>query len=328
MRVAVVTGGSAGIGRATVREFANQGFDVAVLARSRDGLDGAVKEIEAAGRRGLAIAVDVSDYDAVERAADQVERELGPIDVWVNNAMVGVLAPVSEMTPAEFRRLTEVNYLGQVWGTMAAVARMRPRDRGVVVNVGSALAFRGIPLQSAYCASKHAIKGFSESLIAELRHEKSKVHVCMVQLPGVNSTQFDWVINKMPKHPMPVPPIYQPEIPARAIVWLAQHPRRNMWVGIATAGTILANRAAPKVLDIYLGLTGYKSQQTDEFDKSHQNNVFEPLPGDRGAHGAFDAKAHDRSPMLWLSTNRRYVVGGMLTAAAFAGSVVVRRARV
>ena len=259
--IAVVTGGSAGVGRATVREFARRGYDVAVLARGEAGIAGAVAEVEQAGRRGLGISVDVADAAAVEQAADRVERELGPIDVWVNNAFAGFLARFVDVTPAEFQRVTEVTYLGYVHGTRAALKHMRARDRGVIVQVGSALAYRGIPLQSAYCGAKHAIIGFTESLITELKHDGSGVRLCMVQLPALNTPQFSWVLKRVPGHPQPVPPIYQPEVAARAIVHVADHPRRNMWVGAPTMMTILGNYVAPKLLDWYLAKTGFESQQ-------------------------------------------------------------------
>lgn len=319
--VAVVTGGTAGVGRATVRELARKGYDVAVLARGRAGLDGAVADVEAAGRRGLAVPCDVAEHEAVDAAAAQVESDLGPVDVWVNVAFVGSLAYFWDTTPQEYRRMTEVTYYGQVNGTRAALRHMRPRDRGVIVNVGSAMAYRGIPLQSAYCGAKHAIKGFTESVVTELLHEGSKVKVCQVQLPGLNTTQFGWNLNKMGKHPMPVPPIFQPELPAKAVAFLAEHPRRNMWVGVATAYTILGERLAPKLLDIYLGKTGVSSQLTDADLPRHGANTFEPqdATADRGAHGPFDDKAHGRDPVLWASLHRRALLGA--GAAALGGAV-------
>jgi NAD(P)-dependent dehydrogenase (short-subunit alcohol dehydrogenase family) len=248
-RVAVVTGGSAGVGRAVVRELAAHGWDVAVLARGQAGVEAAAKEVEAAGRRALALPTDVADLRQVEAAADRVERELGPIDLWVNDAFSGALRYFWDIADDEYRRITEVTYFGQVNGTRVALARMRPRNRGVLVQVGSALAFRGIPLQSAYCGAKHAVKGFTESVITELKHEKSAIRVCMVQLPGVNTVQFDWNDNEFEEHPRPVSPIFEPEVPARAVRFLAEHPRRNMWVGVSTAYTILGNRVAPWFMD-------------------------------------------------------------------------------
>ncbi len=310
--VAVITGGTAGIGRATVRAFAEAGYHVAVLARGQAGLDGAVADIQAAGTRGLGVPTDVADLDAVEAAADRVESELGPIAVWVNCAFVGSLAFLWDTTPQEFRRMTDVTYYGQVHGTRAALRVMRPRNAGSIVNVSSAMAYRGIPLQSAYCGAKHAIKGFTESVITELKHDGSKVTIGLVTLPGVNTTQFDWNLNRMAKHPMPVPPIYQPEVCARTILFSARHPRRNMWVGVPTAYTVLGNRVAPLFLDWYLGRTGVKSQQTDQDAPRWGSNVFEPQDqdADRGARGAFGDKAHDHDPVSFVASNR------MATAAA------------
>jgi NAD(P)-dependent dehydrogenase (short-subunit alcohol dehydrogenase family) len=327
-KVAVVTGGTAGVGRAVVRELARAGYDVAVLARGRAGLEGAVRDVEAEGRRGLAVPTDVADHTAVEEAAERVERELGEIEAWVNVAFAGSLAFFWDTSMEEFRRMTEVTYYGQVHGTRAALHRMRPRNRGVIVNVGSAMAYRSIPLQSAYCGAKHAVKGFTESVVTELAHEKSKVKVCMLELPGLNTPQFTWNLNKMPKHPMPVPPVYQPELAARAVRHLVQHPRRNMWVGLPTAYTILGERLAPKLMDLYLGRKGVSSQQTDRDTPRHGSNVFEPADEkeDRGAHGPFDDMAHDRDPVLWLSTHRREVVSGLAAAGALVGTLLARRA--
>ena len=324
-KIAVVTGGSAGVGRATVRELAAAGYDVAVLARSHVGVDGAVSDVKDTGRRGLGVVVDVADQAAVEAAAEQVERELGPIDVWVNNAFAGFLAPFEQVTMEEFHRVTDVSYHGFVHGTMAALKRMRPRDRGVIIQVGSALAFRGIPLQSAYCGAKHAIVGFTESVITELAHERSHVKMCMVHLPALNTPQFSWVLNKMPKHPMPVPPIYQPEVAGRAIAHVADHPRRTMWVGLPTALTILGNRVAPWLLDKYLGRTGYDGQQSDKpLTEMERPNLFDAVDKDRGAHGIFDEQAHARSAQTWASMHRGVVAG---VAAVATGAVVFRRRR-
>src|SRR4051812_2758048 len=311
-KIAVVTGGTAGVGRATVRELAARGDDVAILARGRGGPDGAVADVKDTGRRALGISVDVADPEAVDQAAEQVERELGPIDVWVNNAFAGFLAPFSEVTPEEFRRVTEVTYLGQVNGTRAALRRMRPRDRGGVIQVGPALAYRGIPLQSAYCGAKHAIVGFTESVVTELAHEHSKVKVCQVHLPALNTPQFNWALNRMPKHPMPVPPIYQPEVAGRAIAYVADHPRRMMWVGMTTTLTILGNRVAPWLLDKYLGRTGYKSQQDDKAPTSEMDrpNLYEPVPVDHGAHGIFDEQAHPHSAQTWATMHRGALAAG------------------
>jgi NAD(P)-dependent dehydrogenase (short-subunit alcohol dehydrogenase family) len=322
-KIAVVTGGSAGVGRATVREFARAGYDVAVLARGQAGLDGAASDVRAAGGRCLPIAVDVADQEAMERAADTIEAELGQIDVWVNVAFAGSLAFFWDTTPQEYERMTSVTYYGQVNGTRAALRVMRARDRGAIVNVSSAMAYRSIPLQSAYCGAKHAIKGFTEAVITELRATHSRVTIGLVTLPGVNTTQFSWNLNKMAKHPMPVPPIVQPEVCARAIRFSAEHPRRNMWVGISTVYTILGNRVAPAVVDWYLGKTGVKSQQTDQDAPRWGSNVFEPQDQDRdrGARGSFSAKAATRDPVSFVAMNRiasLAAAGGALAAGAAA----------
>jgi NAD(P)-dependent dehydrogenase (short-subunit alcohol dehydrogenase family) len=328
-KVAVVTGGSAGVGRAVVRELAGAGYDVAVLARGRAGLDGAARDVEERGRRALAISTDVADHAAVEEAAERVEQELGEIDAWVNVAFAGSLAYFWDTEMDEFRRMTEVTYYGQVYGTRAALRHMRPRDRGVIVNVGSAMAYRSIPLQSAYCGAKHAVKGFTESVMTELASEKSNVHLCMLQLPGLNTPQFSWNLNKMPKHPMPVPPIFQPELPAKAVRYLVEHPRRNMWVGVSTAYTILGERLAPKLLDLYLGRTGVKSQQTQQDAPRRGSNVFEPSDQteDAGAHGAFDDQAHARDPLLWASMHRRGLLSAAGAAALAGVGILAARAR-
>lgn len=319
--VVVVTGASAGVGRATARAFAAKGASVALLARGADGLAGAAREVEQAGGRALELPVDVADDDAVEAAAARVERELGPIDVWVNDAMVSVFAPFLEVTPEEFRRVTDVTYLGYVHGTRAALRRMVPRDRGVIVQIGSALAYRGIPLQSAYCGAKHAIQGFTESVRCELYHQRSRVRIGMVQLPAVNTPQFGWVLSRLPRKAQPVPPIYQPELIAASVVAMAEHPRREMWLGWSTIRAILANDVAPGVLDRYLGRKGVDSQQTDEpADPDRPSNLWSPVPGDHGAHGDFDDRAVDRSPAMVLSRRRAAIEGaaGALAAGALA----------
>jgi NAD(P)-dependent dehydrogenase (short-subunit alcohol dehydrogenase family) len=327
-RVVVVTGASAGVGRATARLFAADGYDVALVARGRAGLEAAAKEVEAEGRRALVLPTDVANADALEAAAARTEAELGEIDVWVNDAFTAVFAPFWEVAPEEYRRVTEVSYLGFVYGTMAALRRMKPRDRGTIVHVGSALAYRGIPLQTAYCGAKHAIQGFTESLRCELFHEHSNVKVTMVQLPAVNTPQFSWVLSRLPRHPQPVPPIYQPEVPARAILFAARHPeRRQYWVGATTAATLIANAVAPGLLDRYLGATGFRSQQTDEpTGPNRPANLWEPADADVdfGPHGVFDARSHDRSSQWWLTSHRRaaYVAAG---AAAVVGTVLRRR---
>jgi NAD(P)-dependent dehydrogenase (short-subunit alcohol dehydrogenase family) len=317
-RVVVVTGASSGVGRATVRMFAQQGAAVALLARGRDALEGARSEAESLGARALSIPTDVADADAVEVAAGRVEQQLGPIDVWVNNAMTSVFAPVHEVSAEEFRRVTEVTYLGFVYGTLSALRRMRERDRGVIVQVGSALAYRGIPLQSAYCACKHAIQGFNESLRCELLHEGSAVHVTMVQMPALNTPQFDIVRTRLPRHPQPVPPIYQPEVAAKAIVAAAANPaRREWWVGASTAIVLAGNALLPGVGDRYLARTGFDSQQTDEpVPAGRPDNLFEPLDGDRGAHGDFDADAHGGSVQWELTRHRCALAGALLGGSA------------
>ena len=327
-KIAVVTGGTAGVGRATVREFAGAGYDVAVLARGQAGLHGTAVDVENAGGRCLPIAVDVTDEKALEQAADRIEAELGPIDVWVNVAFAGSLAFFWDTSPKEYRRMTEVTYYGQVNGTRSALRVMRARDSGAIVNVSSAMAYRSIPLQSAYCGAKHAIKGFTESVITELRATGSRVTIGLLTLPGVNTTQFNWNLNKMPKHPMPVPPIVQPEVCARAIRFSAEHPRRNMWVGISTAYTVLGNRVAPWVVDWYLGKTGVNSQQTDQDAPRWGSNVFDPQDDedDRGARGAFSDKAATRDPVSFVAMNRLASLAAA-SGTLMAGTVAIARRR-
>ncbi|HEU5123918.1 MAG TPA: SDR family oxidoreductase [Verrucomicrobiae bacterium] len=315
-RVVVITGASAGVGRATARAFAKTGASIGLIARGRDGLKQAKREVEAGGGRALVCVADVSDADAVEAAATEIENELGPIDVWVNNAMVSVFSPAVEMTPQEFQRVTNVTYLGYVWGTLAALRRMRPRNRGVVIQVGSALAYRGIPLQSAYCASKHAIQGFTESVRCELLHEHSRVRLCMVQMPALNTPQFGWVKSRLPNKAKPVPPIFQPEVAADAIVFAAEHRRREVYVGWPTVKAVVGDKLAPGLLDHYLGRTGFKSQQTDEpVEADRPDNLFAPVPGDHGAHGSFDHCAQPTSRQLWLNKNRGWLVAGLAATA-------------
>jgi NAD(P)-dependent dehydrogenase (short-subunit alcohol dehydrogenase family) len=324
--VAVVTGGSAGVGREVVRHLARAGWDVAVLARGAAGVAAAADEVDRLGCRALGCVVDVADGAAVDDAAERIERELGPIEAWVNVAFVGALRYFWDTDEATYRRITEVTYLGQVHGVQAALKRMRPRNRGVIVNVGSALAFRGIPLQAAYCGAKHAVKGFTESVITELLHEGSAIKVCMVQLPGLNTTQFDWNDNAFERHPQPVAPIFQPEVAGRAVAYVVDHPRRNMWVGISTAYTIIGNRLAPWFVDRYLARTAVNGQLSTEHGPRYGSNVFAPRDDDddRGSHGMFDAKSHARDPWSWLSMRRNVL--GVAAAAAFAGVVAIARA--
>ena len=316
--VVVVTGASAGVGRAIAREFARHGAAVALLARGRDGLAGATDDVERLGGRALAIPTDVSDDQQVEEAAERVERELGPIDIWVNNAMVSVLSPALQMTPAEYRRVTDVTYLGYVYGTLAALRRMVPRDRGVVVQIGSALAYRSIPLQSAYCAAKHAVQGFTESLRSELIHDGSRVRLTSLQLPAVNTPQFSWIKTRMPRHPQPVPPIYQPEVIARAAYWAAHHARRDFAVGLPTVKAIIGDKFIPGWLDHYLAAIGYESQQTQEpVQPGRPNNLYAPLPGDYGARGEFSDRAFDFSVQAWINRYRGWLALAGLGLAAW-----------
>lgn len=320
MATVVVTGAGAGVGRATVRAFARRGASVALVGRGTDGLEAAAEEVEAAGGRALVLPLDVADAAAVEEAAAATERDLGPVDVWVNNAMVSVFSPVHELTAEEVRRVTEVTYLGYVHGTLAALRRMRPRDGGTIVQVGSALAHRAIPLQAAYCGAKHAVEGFTESLRCELLHDRSGVRVTMVQLPALNTPQFEWVRSRLPGHPQPVPPIYQPEVAARAVVWAAEHAPRELSVGRSTVLALLANRIAPGLLDRYLARTGYDSQQLAEpLGSGRTDNLFEPRPGDHGAHGRFDARSADCS----LQLRARIALGDLVDT----GIGLVRRGR-
>ena len=320
-----MTGASGGIGRAVARQLAARGDSVALLARGEDGLAGAAEDVRRAGGTPLPIEVDVADYAAVDDAAERIEKELGPIDVWVNDAFSSVFAPFTEMSMDEFTRTTQVSYLGYVYGTKAALTRMLPRDRGAIVQVGSALAYRGIPLQSAYCGAKHAIQGFNESLRTELLHDKRNIYVTMVQMPAVNTPQFSWVLSKLPQKAQPVPPIYQPEVAAKAVLYAADHPqRREYWVGGTTAATLLANAVAPGLLDRYLARTGFKSQQTDEKrDPNQPANLWHPVDDehgpDEGAHGDFDDQATTRSAQLWASQHHGLLAtvgGGLLTAGA------------
>ena len=314
-RVIVITGAAAGVGRATAQMFARtEGAHIGLLARGIEGLEGAKRDVEALGGKAIILQCDVTDADAVEAAAERVERELGAIDVWVNVAMTSVFSFIKDMTAAEFKRVTEVCYLGYVHGTMAALKRMLPRDRGHIVQVGSALAYRGIPLQAAYCASKHAIQGFMDSLQAELIHDKSSVIAVMVQMPALNTPQFDWCRDKMPNQSQPVPPIYQPEVAAEAIVFASKNKRREIYVGLPTVIAIVGNKLFPRLGDWYLGTTGVKGQQTKQkADHGKPDNLFEPVGGDHGAHGRFDDRAYRHSPQLWTNLHREWIIGGVLT---------------
>ncbi|MFE9290239.1 SDR family oxidoreductase [Streptomyces olivaceus] len=321
--VVVVTGAGGGVGRATARAFGARGSAVALIARGEYALARAAEEVREAGGRALPLVVDVADPDAVEAAAARVEEELGPIDVWVNAAFSTVFAPVEEIRPEELRRATEVTYFGFVHGTQAALRRMTPRDRGAIVQVGSALARRSVPLQAVYCGAKHAIQGFTESLRCELLHDRSGVRVTMVQMPGLNTPQFSWVLSRLPRHPRPVAPVYQPEVAAEAVLHAADHPeRREYWVGGSTVATLLGQMLFPGLLDRYLGRTGYDGQQTARpVDASRPVNLYEPADGgaphDYGAHGVFDDEAHPRSAQFWLSRHRGpLALAGAATAAA------------
>jgi len=323
--VVVITGASAGVGRATVREFARRGAKIGLIARGRAGLEGAKRDAEMLGGQAIICRADVADPDQVEAAAAAVEEAFGPIEVWINNAMCSVFSPVKEMTPADYRRVTEVTYLGTVHGTLAALKRMLPRDRGIIIQVGSALAYRGIPLQSAYCGAKHAIQGFNDSLRSELMHDKSHVRLSMLQMPALNTPQFNWVKSRLPRKPQPVPPIYQPEVAAEAIYWAANHYRREWYVGGSTAIVIRGNKLLPGVGDWYLSRQGYDAQQYDgHVSPNRRDNVHQPVDEDRdfGAHGDFDSRAQNHSLQVWLDQRRDWIA---LAAAAGAALTTVRR---
>lgn len=328
-QVVVITAASAGVGRATVRRFAQRGAKLGLIARGRAGLEAAKREVEELGGQAIAIPIDVSDPEAVENAAETVERELGPIDVWVNCAMLSVFSPIKEMKPEEYRRVTEVTYLGYVHGCLAALKRMLPRDRGVIIQVGSALAYRGIPLQSAYCACKHAIQGFTDSLRSELYHDGSRVRVTSVHMPALNTPQFRWVKSRLPHKGQPVPPIFQPEVAAEAILFAVDHDRREILVGFPTMEAVWGNQFFPAYGDRYLGRTGYKGQQTDEPRNPDQpDNLWHPLDDteDHGAHGVFDARSADFSPGLWIDMHRGLVgrtAATLLAAACWIALIVL-----
>lgn len=323
----VITGASAGVGRATAREFAMRGARIALVARGQDGLEAARDEIEKLGGQAIIAKADVANADEVEAAAAAAEEAFGGIDTWINNAMVSVFSPVHEMTPSDYARVTEVTFLGTVYGTLAALRRMRPRRQGTIVFVGSVLSDRGIPLQSAYCAAKHAIDGFFDSLRSELLHDDAGIHATMVRLPAVNTPQFSWVKSRLPNKPQPVPPIFQPEVAARAIYWAAHHDRRSITVGGQASAILWGNKFLPGLGDRYLARTGYSSQQTDEpVDPMRRNNLYAPLPGDAGAHGGFDDRAHARSIQLAMNTHRG-ITALVLAALGIAAGAAVRRLR-
>lgn len=329
-QVVVITGASGGIARATARAFAARGAKIGLLARGEVGLAAAAKDVEKAGGTALPLPTDVSDYDQVEAAAVAVEEAFGPIDLWINVAFTSVFAPFTQIEPKEYARVTEVSYLGFVYGTRVALTRMMKRDRGTIVQVGSALGSRSIPLQSAYCGAKHAINGFTESVRTELIHDKSNVHITVVQMPAVNTPQFSWVLSRLPNHPQPVPPIYEPEVAARGVVFAADHPKRKQyWVGMPTVLSIVGNKFVAPILDHYLAKTGYSSQQTSEkVPADRPFNLWEPLDGegghDFGAHGIFDDVAHAHSPQMWFSHHARGVI---VTAVAGLGLGAVAAAR-
>lgn len=316
----VITGASAGVGRATARLFGKRGAKVGLIARGREGLEAAKREIEADGGEALVLPLDVADHEAVERAAEEVEQAFGPIDIWINNAMLSVFSPIMLMEHDEYRRVTDVTYLGYVWGTLAALRRMKERDRGTIVQVGSALAYRGIPLQSAYCAAKHAVQGFHDSLLSELKHDNSKVRVVMVQMPALNTPQFRWVKSRLPRKAQPVPPIFQPEVAADAILWAAYSDRREVNVGWPTTKAIVGNNFFPALGDAFLAKNGYDAQMIDEpEDPQRADNLWEPLPGDAGAHGAFDEQSLHVSIEMELNKRRPWLLGfGALAVAVFA----------
>lgn len=324
--VVVVTGASAGVGRAVVREFARRKACIGLIARGREGLEAAAREVEEAGGTAIVLPCDVADGAAVESAAAQVEEKWGRIDIWVNCAMSTVFAPVMEMTSEEYKRVTDVTYLGYVHGTLAALRRMKPRDEGTILQVGSALAFRSIPLQSAYCGAKHAIVGFTESLRCELAHDRSRVHVTEVHLPAVNTPQFDIQRSKMPRRAQPVPPIFQPEVIASAIYRAAHQKRRSVWLGFPTIKAILGDRIIPGLLDRYLGRFGYSGQMTDEpVTANAPDALYSPVPGDHGAHGRFDAKAKPSSLLIWANMRRGWLAATALVAAGVTGTALAAR---
>ncbi len=320
----VITGASSGVGRATAHAFAAQGAHIGLIARGAQALQAAAAEVEKGGGKALAVPLDVADADALDAAADRVESQFGPIDIWVNCAMATIFAPFHRISPDEYRRATEVIYLGFVYGTMAALKRMRPRNRGTIVQVGSALSYRAVPLQSPYCGAKFAIRGFTQSLHSELIHDGVDVHLVMVQMPALNTPQFDWARNKMSRRPQPVPPIFQPEIAADAIVYAAHSRRREIWVGRSSVQAIVANKFFPGLLNRYLANKGYSGQLTEEpADPKAPDNLFDPVPGDPGTHGRFDSRATSRSPQLWATEHRTALIAAGLTLAGFIATMLV-----
>jgi len=324
--IVVITGAGAGLGRATAREFARHGASIGLISRNQERLDAIQSEVEALGARAVAISADVADAAQIEQAAARIEQELGPIDIWVNAAMTTVFSPFHAMSAEEFRRVTEVTYLGQVHGTLAAIKRMRPRNHGTIVQVGSALAYRPIPLQTAYCGAKHAIKGFTEGIRCELMHERSNVHITLVEMPGLNTPQFDWCKSHLSKRARPVAPVYQPEVGARAIYWAAHHRRRQLYVGISSWLTIWGNKIAPGVLDRYLARNAVEGQQTSENEiPGRADNLWHSVKGDHGARGRFNHQAHANSVQLQMTTHRREI--GLAAGAAVLVGVLIGTAR-
>jgi NAD(P)-dependent dehydrogenase (short-subunit alcohol dehydrogenase family) len=326
--VVVITGASAGVGRATAQLFGKRRAKIGLIARGIEGLEAAKREIESYGGEAIVLPLDVSDHDAMDAAAAKVEETFGPIDIWINNAMASVFSPIDEMTADDYRRVTEVTYLGIVWGTLAALRRMKPRDRGIIVQVGSALAYRGIPLQSAYCAAKHAVQGFHDSLRSELIHDGSNIHVCMVQLPAINTPQFRWVKSRLPRKAQPVPPIFQPEVAAEAILFAAYSNRRELNVGWPATKAIVGNNFFPGYGDIYLARNGYEAQMIDEpEDADRPNNLWEPVPGDAGAHGVFDARSQNHSVQLWMNERRGWLLAGLALLTLAVGATRAKSER-
>jgi short-subunit dehydrogenase len=328
-KVAVVTGASAGVGRAAAYEFAKRGFDLGLIARNAEALAAVKQEVASVGARAVVCAVDVANSDQLEAAADDIERQLGPIEVWVNNAMLTVVSPVAELLAAEIKRVTEVTYLGTVHGTLCALRRMRQRNRGAIVQVGSALAYRAIPLQAPYCGAKFAIRGFTDALRSELLHERSRIRLTMVQLPALNTPQFDWCKTRMPNAPQPVAPIFQPEVAARAIVWAARHQRRELFVGGSTLKAVVANAFAPGLVDRLLAWMGYTGQQSKEIvEPDREDNLWHtPSPAHYQSHGRFDAEAHSHSGEFWLATHRPWFIGGLVIGAWLAWNAWARSRR-